>query len=106
MPRDHRPSLTTRSGLLAAIALGLATGSVATEGAILVPWWRTLPPADFLAWYARNTTRLFNYFGTLEMMSAALATAAAGLGLLQRAAGTRQFAVAAMLSLVVLALFP
>ena len=86
--------------LLATVTLGLAAGAVLAEGAVLVPWWRSLPPESFLAWYAANAARLFWFFGTLEMVSAALVVAAA---LLVR---SRLFVAAALLTAGVLAVFP
>ena len=86
--------------LLATLALGLAAGAVLAEGAVLVPWWRSLPPEAFLTWYAANASRLFWFFGTLEMVSAALVVAAA---LLVR---SRLFVAAALLTAGVLAVFP
>ena len=86
--------------LLATLALGLAAGAVLAEGAVLVPWWRSLPPEAFLTWYAANASRLFWFFGTLEMVSAALVVAAAVL------VRSRLFVAAALLTAGVLAVFP
>ena len=86
--------------LLATIALGLAAGAVLAEGAVLVPWWRSQPPEAFLAWYAANAARLFQFFGTLETLAAVLVIVAAVL------VRGPFFVVAALLTLGVLALFP
>jgi hypothetical protein len=64
-------------GLLATLALGIAAGAVLAEGAVLVPWWREQPPEAFLAWYAANASRLFGFFGTLEMVAGVLVIVAA-----------------------------
>jgi hypothetical protein len=85
---------------LAALALGLAAGAVLAEGAVLVPWWRSLPPESFLTWYTANASRLFWFFGSLEMVSAALVVAAA---LLVR---SPLLVAAALLTVGVLAVFP
>jgi hypothetical protein len=86
--------------LLATLTLGLAAGAVLAEGAVLVPWWRSLPPESFLTWYATNAARLFWFFGTLEMVSAVLVVAAAVL------VRSRLFVAAALLTAGVLAVFP
>ena len=86
--------------LLATLALGLTAGALLTEAAVLIPWWRTLPADAFLAWYAANTSRLFQFFGTLEMVSAVLVIVAAAV------VRGRWFVAAALLSIAVLALFP
>ena len=43
---------------LSAAALGIFCGSQLTEGLVLVPYWRALPPEQFLQWYAANDKRL------------------------------------------------
>ena len=86
--------------LLATLALGLTAGALLAEGGVLIPWWRTLAPEAFLAWYAANTSRLFWFFGPLETVSAVLVIVAA---ILVRG---RSFVAATLLSLGVLALFP
>jgi len=88
------------AGLLATLALGLAAGAVLAEGAVLVPWWRAQPPESFLAWYAANASRLFDFFGTLEMVAAVLVILAAVL------VRSPSFVAAALLTTGVLAVFP
>ena len=58
-------------------ALGLFAGAMLTEAYILVPYWRSLPPAEFFTWYAANDRRLFGYFAPLTAVTALLAIAAA-----------------------------
>jgi len=62
---------------LSAASLGLFAGGMLTEGCVLVPYWRSLAPAEFLAWYAANGQRLQGFFGPLTTVSALLALAAA-----------------------------
>jgi len=88
------------AGLLATLALGLAAGAVLAEGAVLVPWWRAQPPEAFLAWYAANASRLFDFFGTLEMVAAVLVILAAVM------VRNASFVAAALLTVGVLAVFP
>jgi hypothetical protein len=62
---------------LSAAVLGVFFGSQLTEGLVLVPYWRALPPEEFLRWYAANDARLVRYFGPLTTVTALLAVAAA-----------------------------
>jgi hypothetical protein len=98
--------LATTIALLAVLALGLAAGAMLAEGGVLVPFWRSLPPDAFLRWYADNASRLFAFFGPLEIASTALAAGAAALHGLSRRPGAGWFAVAAVLGAAVLATFP
>ena len=88
------------------MVLGLSAGSVLTEGAVMVPDWRSMPPADFLQWYAANAARLFNFFGPLEMAATLLAIAAAIILRARRRQGAGSMGMAAALSLAVLLTFP
>ena len=93
-------------GGLAACALGLAAGAMLAEGAILVPWWRSLPADAFLRWYADNGTRLIAFFGPLEIVSAGLAVGAGALHARERGAVRHRFVLSAVLAIVILGLFP
>ena len=88
------------------MALGLIAGSLVAEGAILVPFWRSLQPAAFLAWYKQHAARLQNFFGPMEVMAFVLAVASAGLSWFNQAHGHLLRTASAMLSLGVLAVFP
>jgi hypothetical protein len=94
--------------LLAASAggLGVFAGAMLTEGFVLVPWWRSLPPATFLDWYAANHTRLHRFFGSLTAAAAGLALAAAGAALAAGHPGRGPALVAALLALGAVAMFP
>ena len=92
--------------LLAVVVLGLMAGALAAEAAVLVPLWRSQPPASFLAWYRENGHLLLRFYAPLEI-AAAVATAAAaaaswGAGL----PATAWLGAALLLSLLVLAMFP
>jgi hypothetical protein len=91
-------------GLVTTILLGLSAGAMIAEGAVLVPWWRSLTPQSFLSWYAANAARLFDFFAPLETGGAGLAVVAGALH--QRGASRGPFVVAAVLALTVLAAFP
>lgn len=92
--------------LAAVVVLGVASGALVTEGAVLVPFWRSLPPAGFLAWYRQHAALLFRFFGSLEIV-ALLATLAA-LAVRWHATGSPDawLAVAAALCFAVLLVFP
>ena len=100
-----RPAVTSFGSVvavLATLALGIAAGAMLAEGAVLVPWWRAMPPEEFLRWYAENARRLFEFFGPLEIVGATLTLLAAVL----HGPGRRWFVGAALLALAVLASFP
>lgn len=90
----------------AAVVLALAAGAMLAEGAILVPYWRSLPPRAFLDWYAANASRLVEFFGPLEVASAILALLAAASHWYRGSTARGLFALAAGLAVAVLATFP
>ncbi len=98
--------VATTAALLAVTALGLSAGAMLTEGAVLVPYWRSLPPDSFLSWYAENASLLFDFFGPLEIASAFLAVVAAGLYRFKRRRGSGLLVLSAVLALAVLVAFP
>jgi len=62
---------------LSVASLGLLAGAMLTEGYVLVPYWRSLAPAEFFTWYAANDRRLFGFFAPLTAVTALLAVATA-----------------------------
>lgn len=92
--------------LLAVVALGLSAGALVAEGAVLIPFWRSLQPESFLAWYRQHAALLLRFFGSLEVVAAGLAVLAALVSWFggERASGL--LAVSALLAVVVLAAFP
>jgi hypothetical protein len=77
-----------------------------TEATVLVSSWRSVPPERFLAWFADNAQRLFDFFGPLQICTAVVTVAAAALYALQSRTGTGLLIVSALLALAVLGLFP
>jgi len=74
------PTLSTLIPLLqlaAAGALGVFAGTMLAEGFLLVPYWRSLPPSEFFAWYAANDRRLLSFFSPVTTAAAVLTLLAA-----------------------------
>jgi hypothetical protein len=92
--------------LLAAIALGLSAGALLAEGAVLVPFWRSLPPLSFLEWYRQHGPLLVRFFGPLEVIAALVAIGAAVLSWLDETDGSGLLLLCAVLAVAVLAAFP
>lgn len=91
--------------LLAAAALGLYAGAMLTEGFVLVPFWRSLSPAEFLRWYAANDRRLVGFFGPVTSAAGITALAAAGVSLWEGHPGRWPIVLAAALMVVSIAAF-
>lgn len=92
--------------IFAVVALGISAGALVTEGEVLVPYWRSLPPSEFLSWYRDNAELLFNFFGPAEIVAAVLAIAAALMFAIKRLQGLSWLILAAALAIAVLLAFP
>ena len=92
--------------MLATLVLGLSAGAMTAEGALLVPYWRALPPLEFLAWYRDNAARLFVFFAPLETGAALLAVLAVTFARLAQRPDKRMLLASAVLAAAVLAGFP
>jgi hypothetical protein len=97
---------STLTALAAVMALGIATGAMLAEATVLVPYWRSLPADGFLAWYRANASRLFDFFGPLEIASCVLTATAAALYRVRRREGHALLATAALLAVAVLVAYP
>src|SRR6267143_1057381 len=84
------------------IALGLSAGALLAEGAILVPFWRSLPPESFLGWYREHASLLQRFFGPLQIAAFALAAVAAALRWFVRGSASPFLVLAALLAFAVL----
>ena len=90
---------------LSGASLGVFAGGMLTEGCVLVPYWRSLRPAEFFDWYEANGQRLQGFFGPLTIM-ATLSALAAGLGSFWEGhPGKWLVLLAAVISLVVVSTF-
>jgi len=92
--------------VLAVVALGAYLGCMLTEGIVLVPYWRSLAPREFLAWYAANDRRLFRFFGAVTVVTLALVLVAAAVARWNHVPGCRLMLGAAVVFVAVVAMFP
>jgi len=92
--------------VLAVVALGISAGAVLAEGVILIPFWRSLEPTAFLAWYHQHARVLVWFFGPLEAASALLVVLAALVSWLTGESSPGLLAGASVLAVLVLAAFP
>ena len=76
-----------------------------TEGLVLVPYWRSLAPTGFFAWYGANDQRLLGFFGPLTWVMALLAIAAALVSLWEGHPSRWLELLAAVLSVAVVSTF-
>ncbi len=91
---------------LSAALLGVFAGAMLTEAMVLVPYWRSLAPTEFFAWYAANDRRLLRYFGQLTTATALIVIAAAIAALATSHPAAISAMTAAALMLAVVASFP
>ena len=66
------------ASIASALLLGLPTGAMLLIALALVPFWQSLPPAGFRAWFAANSYRI----GRLMIPLGAGAAAASGIAAL------------------------
>lgn len=98
-------AFATALQFLAAASLGVYTGAMLTEGFVLVPWWRSLPAPDFLAWYAANDARLLAFFSPVTGVTAVAVLVAAVAAMWAGLPGRWLSVAAAVLVLVAVAMF-
>jgi uncharacterized membrane protein len=91
---------------LSVASLGLFAGAMLTEGSVLVPYWRSLRPEAFFAWYAANDRRLLGFFGPLTSVTALMAVAAAVASWWVREPGRWASLAAGILTVAVVLTFP
>lgn len=77
MPDFQGASVAMTSQLLTAGVLGLLAGALLLEGALLVPYWRTLSAQAFYDLHPVYGPKLFRFFAPLTTAGPALATVAA-----------------------------
>jgi hypothetical protein len=89
----------------AVAALGIFAGAMLTEAGVLVPYWRSLAPQDFLRWYGANGDRLLAFFSPVTTAAAVLALLAAAGSLWEGHGGRWWSLAAAALALATVASF-
>jgi len=63
--------------VLATLMIGLYAGSLLTEAAILVPYWRQMDPAEFFKLHGTLGPKLFKYFAPLTSLTVGISVIAA-----------------------------
>ena len=97
--------LTSLVSVLGVVLLGVTAGAMLAEAAVLVPYWQSVAPADFFDWYSENASRLVDFYSPLEIVSAVVALVCATSYSWQSRPAARLWWVAAILSIVVIAMF-
>lgn len=97
--------LTSFLSVFAVLLLGVTSGAMLTEAAILVPYWQSLTPVDFFDWYAENASLLVDFYSPLEIASAVIALVSAVTHSAQSRPGGRFWWVAAIFAILVIATF-
>jgi len=93
--------IASLAALVAAGLLGLLAGALLAEGALLVPYWRTLSPEQFYALHPTYGPRLYRFYAPLTIAAPVAALLSAGLA---SAVGGDRVAAAWAAALLVLAL--
>ena len=65
--------------LLSVVAAGALAGALLTEAFILVPYWRTMEPSQFLGLHSSLAPRLFGFYAPLTVLGTALPILRGGL---------------------------
>jgi hypothetical protein len=99
-------AITTAIELASVTLLGLAAGAMAAEGAILVPFWRAMPPQAFLAWYREHAQALIRFYAPIEVGAGVTTIAAAVSSWLAGGAASVLWIAAALAIFGVLLAFP
>jgi len=92
-------------GIACCAVVGVYVGAMATEGGVLVPFWQSLPPGEFLAWYAANAQRLLDFFGPVTAATVLLAVASAAVAAWSGHPGRHHAIVTALLLCGLLGMF-
>jgi len=91
---------------LAAIAGGISCGVMLTGAVVLVPYWRSVPAADFLVWFAANADRMLYLAGPIQTATVIFTVVGAILFAITHRPGTVLLCGAAVLAIGVLVAFP
>lgn len=97
--------LTSFLSVFAVLLLGVTSGAMLTEAAVLVPYWQSLAPVDFFDWYGENASLLVDFYSSLEIASAVAALVSAVTHSAQSRPGGQFWWVAAIFAILVIATF-
>jgi hypothetical protein len=89
-------------GLLSAVLVGLLTGGMVLIEVVLLPFWRSVPPAEFRRWFTANAPRIRALMVPLGAAAgaASVATAAAEASVSRRPGPASLTAAAATVGVV------
>ncbi len=87
---------------ISAMLLGLLAGSLLLEGAVLVPFWKTLKPEEFFAFHPIFGQQLFRYFAPLTVLAGIMPASSA----LWSGGSNIGLNISAAASLITLSFFP
>ena len=91
--------------LMSSLALGLLAGSLLTEAVILVPYWRTMDPKEFLSLHGTLGPRLYGYFAPLTILATIIPVLAALMPLILGAPFHWLHLVPGFITLIMLAIY-
>ncbi len=91
--------------LLTCLAAGLLAGALLTEDRILVPYWRSMPPDQFLALHHTLGPALYRYFAPLTIAGTLLPLLALGYTLFHDQYGHHYWLKSAICALILLGLY-
>lgn len=91
--------------LAAAVLLGLLAGALLAEGALLVPYWRTLSAEQFYALHPTYGPRLYRFYAPLTIAAPLAALLSAGLALAVSGGHATAAVAAALLALALVACY-
>ncbi len=91
--------------LISSLALGLLVGSLLTEAMILVPYWRSMEPKEFLRLHSTLGPRLYTYFAPLTILATMLPVFAAVVPIIMGTTPHWLSLVPAIITLVMLTIY-
>ena len=91
--------------LLSAGSIGLLVGALLAEGALFIPYWRSLPSDTFYSLHKEYGPRLYRFFAPLTIAPSILSVAAAGFCVWTEDAGRWPTLAACVLFICVLATY-
>ena len=105
MPPHLAAGVVRAVEVAAAGMLGLLTGAMVFIGAALVPYWFSLDPPAFAAWFARNSPYVGGVMVPLGGLSTLFSVAAAGVAWRVGSRARAHFALAAAMAVLILIIY-